>query len=113
MTFNPKALIDKNPMTGLQYATIFVCFLMNMLDGMDVLVISYTAPAIAKDWDISPAALGTVFSSGLFGMTLGTLFLAPFADKIGRKSIILISGIIMGICIYLTSYSTSITHLLI
>jgi MFS transporter, AAHS family, 4-hydroxybenzoate transporter len=113
MTFNPKALIDKNPMTGLQYSTIFICFLMNMLDGMDVLVISYTAPAIAKAWDISPQALGTVFSAGLFGMTIGTLFLAPFADKIGRKNIILISGIIMGVCIYLTSYSTSITHLLI
>lgn len=113
MTFNPKALIDKNPMTGLQYSTIFICFLMNMLDGMDVLVISYTAPAIAKAWDISPQALGTVFSAGLFGMTIGTLFLAPFADKIGRKAIILISGIIMGVCIYLTSYATSITELLI
>lgn len=113
MTFNPKAIIDKNPMTGLQYSTIFICFLMNMLDGMDVLVISYTAPAIAKAWDISPQALGTVFSAGLFGMTIGTLFLAPFADKIGRKAIILISGIIMGVCIYLTSYATSITDLLI
>ena len=113
MTFNPKALIDKNPMTGLQYSTIFICFLMNMLDGMDVLVISYTAPAIAKAWDVSPQALGTVFSAGLFGMTIGTLFLAPFADKIGRKAIILISGIIMGVCIYLTSYATSITELLI
>ncbi|MFN3489565.1 MAG: MFS transporter [Emticicia sp.] len=113
MTFNPKALIDKSPMTGLQYSTIFICFLMNMLDGMDVLVISYTAPAIAKAWDISPQALGTVFSAGLFGMTIGTLFLAPFADKIGRKAIILISGIIMGVCIYLTSYATSITELLI
>jgi benzoate transport len=86
---------------------------MNMLDGMDVLVISYTAPSIAKAWDISPQALGTVFSAGLFGMTIGTLFLAPFADKIGRKSIILISGIIMGVCIYLTSYAASITELLI
>lgn len=113
MNLSPKALIDKNPMTALQYSTIFICFLMNMLDGMDVLVISYTAPAIAKAWDISPQALGTVFSAGLFGMTIGTLFLAPFADKIGRKAIILISGIIMGVCIYLTSYATSITELLI
>jgi benzoate transport len=113
MTFNPKTLIDKNPMTGLQYSTILICFLMNMLDGMDVLVISYTAPAITKAWDISPQALGTVFSAGLFGMTIGTLFLAPFADKIGRKSIILISGVIMGVCIYLTSYAASITELLI
>ncbi|MDZ7934672.1 MAG: MFS transporter [Emticicia sp.] len=113
MTFNPKAIIDENPMTALQYSTVFICFLMNMLDGMDVLVISYTAPAIAKAWDISPQALGTVFSAGLFGMTIGTLFLAPFADKIGRKATILISGAIMGVCIFLTSYSTSITELML
>jgi len=111
MTFNPKALIDKNPMTGLQYSTIIICFLMNMLDGMDVLIISNAAPAISDAWKLSPAALGIVFSSGLIGMTLGTLFLAPFADKIGRKAIILISGIIMGVCIYLTSYATSIIDL--
>ena len=100
-------------MSLLQYSTILVCFLMNMLDGMDVLVISYTAPAIAENWNISPAALGIVFSSGLLGMTLGTLFLAPFADKIGRKTIILISGLIMGVCIYLTAYADTITELLI
>jgi MFS transporter, AAHS family, 4-hydroxybenzoate transporter len=113
MTFNPKTNIDQNPMTFVQYSTVLVCFFMNILDGMDVLVISYTAPAIAKNWDISPQALGSVFSAGLFGMTLGTFFLAPFADKIGRKRIILISGLIMSIFIYLTSTSTSITHLLI
>lgn len=113
MNITPKSLIDQNPMSWLQYATILVCFLMNMLDGMDVLVISYTAPAIAKSWDISPAALGIVFSSGLLGMTLGTLFLAPFADKIGRKTIILISGLIMGVCIFLTAYADTITELLI
>lgn len=113
MTFKPKTIIDQNPMTFVQYSTVLVCFLMNVLDGMDVLVISYTAPSIAKSWDISPQALGTVFSAGLLGMTLGTFFLAPFADKIGRKKIILISGLIMSIFIYLTSTSTSITHLLI
>ena len=92
MEYNPKVLIDKNPMTGLQYSTIFICFLMNLLDGMDVMVISYTAPAIAKAWSISPQALGIVFSSGLLGMTCGALFMAPFADKIGRKSMISLSN---------------------
>lgn len=105
-------LIDTSPMSGLQYATAAICFLMNMLDGMDVLVISYTAPAIAKAWSIGPEALGVVFSSGLFGMTLGTLFLAPFADKIGRKNMILISALLMGVCIYLTATATTVGSLL-
>lgn len=99
-------------MSNLQLSTIIICFVMNMLDGMDVLVISYTAPAIAKAWSIGPEVLGTVFSSGLIGMTLGTLFIAPYADKIGRKNLILFSACLMGICIYLTSYATSVNSLL-
>ncbi|MCP9757150.1 MFS transporter [Lacihabitans sp. CCS-44] len=113
MEFSSKALIDSNPISKLQFATIIICFLMNMLDGMDVLVISYTAPAIAKAWSIGPDILGTVFSSGLVGMTLGTLFIAPYADKIGRKNLILISAVLMGSCIYLTSYATTVNSLLV
>ena len=88
--------LDNSPISGLQYATIFVCFLMNILDGMDVLVISYCAPAIAKAWGTGPEALGFVFSAGLAGMTMGSIFLAPFADQIGRKNMILISAFIIG-----------------
>ncbi|MCP9770445.1 MFS transporter [Lacihabitans sp. LS3-19] len=113
MTFTSKNLIDNNPLSGLQYATILICFLMNMLDGMDVLVISYTAPAIAKAWSVGPQTLGAVFSAGLAGMTLGTLFIAPYADKIGRKNMIIFSGVLMGACIYLTSSATTINSLLI
>lgn len=103
--------IDNRPISGLQYATIFVCFLMNVLDGTDVLVISYCAPAIAKAWGTGPEALGIVFSSGLAGMMLGSILLAPFADQIGRKRMILLSALIMGLGMYLTAYCESIYQL--
>jgi MFS family permease len=100
-------------MSTKQYIAVFICFLMNMLDGMDVLIISYAAPAIAKAWSISPANLGIVFSSGLVGMTVGAIFLAPFADRIGRKSTMLIAGLLMATCIYSTSFATDINVLMI
>ena len=78
---------------------------------MDVLVISYTAPSIVSFWDISPETLGVVFSSGLFGMAIGALFLAPYADKLGRKKIILISSIIISLGVFLTAFSKNIIHL--
>ncbi|GLU43953.1 MFS transporter [Muricauda sp. NBRC 101325] len=86
---------------------------MNILDGTDVLVISYSAPAIADSWNVSPEALGVVFSAGLAGMTLGALFLAPFADFIGRRKMILLSAILMGTSIFLTSYTTSVSQLIL
>ncbi len=108
-----RSVIDNSKMGWLQYATVFICFLMNTLDGMDVLVISYAAPAIAEAWGTSPQALGVVFSIGLFGMTTGALFLAPRTDVIGRKPMILFSSLLMGISIYMTSYATSLNELII
>ena len=101
------------PMRAIQVLIILICFLCNMLDGMDVLIISYTAPAIAKAWSISPANLGIVFSSGLVGMTVGAIFLAPLADRFGRKPLMILAAVIMGTCIYLTSYATDVNILMI
>ena len=92
---------------------IFICFILNVVDGMDVLIISYTAPAIASFWNISPETLGVVFSSGVLGMAIGALCLAPFADKIGRKKIILISTIIISFGVFFTAFSKNIFHLIL
>ncbi len=113
MSKTNNTFLDSAPMSKLQYATIFVCFLMNILDGMDVLVISYCAPAIAQEWGVSKVALGIVFSSGLVGMTIGALFLAPFADRIGRKKAIILSALLMGVSMFFTAYSGSVNQLMI
>ncbi len=110
---NDKYAVITGPISRLQYSTILVCFLMNILDGMDVLVISYCAPAIAESWSVSPEALGVVFSAGLAGMTLGALFVAPFADTIGRKKMILLSALMMRVSIFLTAYSQSVLQLIL
>jgi len=103
-------------LTGLRLTTILICFLMNMLDGMDVMVISYTAPAIARDWtrssgSLASADLGLVFSVGLLGMALGAMFLAAQADVIGRRRMILLSAALMGVCILATAYVQSVPML--
>lgn len=112
MDLNATKLIDDSKTSALQFATIFICFLMNTLDGMDVMVVSYAAPAIGKEWAISPQAMGSVFSAGLLGMTLGTLFIAPRADIVGRRIIILFSALAMGSMVFATFLAQSVEQLL-
>jgi AAHS family 4-hydroxybenzoate transporter-like MFS transporter len=100
-------------LTPYQYVVIAICFLCNMLDGMDVLIISYAAQSIAESWGLSPEKLGVIFSSGLIGMSIGAIFLAPFADKLGRKPMMLLASVIMGVSIFLTSYADSINQLML
>lgn len=89
--------IDHGPMSRFQVVAVGICLVINMLDGFDVLAISFTAPAIASEWSLSPGSLGVLFSSGLVGMMLGSLLLAPLADSFGRRPIILLCLAIISI----------------
>lgn len=83
-----------------------------MLDGLDVVVISFAAPAIVDEWTIMPQALGIVFSAALVGMTLGAMFLAPLADVIGRRNIIMICIVIMASGVFLTAFAQNVMQLI-
>lgn len=43
-----RLLIDNNQISSLQWTIFAVCFLMNAVDGMDVLIISYAAPMLGS-----------------------------------------------------------------
>jgi benzoate transport len=76
-------------MSRVQIGAVAICIALNMLDGFDVLVVAFTASSISADWKLSGAQLGVLLSAGLFGMAGGSLFLAPWADRYGRRALIL------------------------
>jgi MFS family permease len=90
---------------------VLLCFVLNMVDGMDVLIISYIAPALQKDWAASPAELAIVFSMGLAGMALGGLGLAPLADRFGRRRMIVVAIGLMALAMLASSKAQSVTQL--
>lgn len=81
--------IRHSDMTPFQVTAVGICLLINMIDGFDVLAISFVAPEIARQWALPPAELGILFSIGLAGMVIGALFIGPLADRIGRRRQIL------------------------
>jgi len=102
-----RRLIDEGPMTRFQVASVAICVALNMLDGFDVLVMAFTAPAVAADWHLKGAEIGVLLSAGLFGMAGGSLFLAPWADRFGRRTIILLSLAIITIGMLLSAAAQS------
>lgn len=108
-----QAQLDAKPMTSLQWRVVALCWLVNILDGFDLLAISFAAPTIAKTWALDPQTLGIVFSSGLLGMTVGSLLLGPAADRIGRRRMILLATTILGLSILATAGATSVGQLLL
>jgi MFS family permease len=76
---------------------IGVCVILNMFDGFDVLVISLTAPGIGDEWSLTSSQLGLLFSAGLLGMVVGSLFVAPVADRLGRRAVVLACILVVGV----------------
>jgi benzoate transport len=89
--------VAQGPLTSFQLAAIAVCIGLNMLDGFDILAMSFSASGVKAAWGLQNSELGALLSAGLVGMALGSLFLAPCADRWGRRRIILLSGMIAGI----------------
>jgi MFS family permease len=78
-------------MAGFLFVIIAVLFCLNALDGFDALAISFAAPGMTHEWGTSPQALGVVISLGLLATGLGSLGVAPLADKFGRRPLIFAS----------------------
>lgn len=76
-------------MSRFQVLAVAVCVTLNMLDGFDVLVMAFTASEVAAAWQLTGAQLGALLSAGLVGMAAGSLFVAPWADRFGRRAVIL------------------------
>jgi benzoate transport len=87
---NVRKSLDEGAMSRFQWLAIAICVMLVMLDGFDVLVMAFTAPAVSAEWKLGGAELGVLFSAGLFGMAAGSLFLAPLADRWGRQPMILV-----------------------
>ena len=108
---DPRSIMANSPMRLPQIIAIAICFLLNALDGFDVLAVTFAAPGIAKDWAIGPGAIGIIVSTGLVGMVVGSLTLGQLADRIGRRRQILLCLAIMTVGMFASAFATGVVSL--
>ena len=104
--------IDQQPVGGFQLKLLAICAAVLFLDGFDTQAIGYVAPALAKEWHLTKADLGPVFSAGLFGLMIGALLMGPLADRIGRRKIIIFSTLAFGLGTFATAFINDVNSLL-
>jgi benzoate transport len=108
---DPSVELRREPMTAFQNVAVAICVALNALDGFDILAITFAAPGITREWALGPGALGVVISTGLVGMSIGSLLIAPLADTRGRRPTILICLILMTLGMLLSATADSIAAL--
>ncbi|MEP7323994.1 MAG: MFS transporter, partial [Saprospiraceae bacterium] len=108
-----KDLLDNKTMTGYQWLIVVLCVILNFNDGIDVLIVSYSSTDIIREWDLTKAEMGYVFSAGLLGMMVGALAIAPFGDTWGRKKIFVLSLILITSGMLFVSICSSYKQLIL
>lgn len=87
---------------------VALCFAINMADGVDVTILSFIAPRLQAEWAIDSATMGNLFSAGLIGMAIGGMFIAPLADRLGRRAVILAALCLMSLGMFASSFAPSV-----
>lgn len=106
-------LVDDQKIRPFHINLQFWAVLALVSEGYDLSVMGFVGPALVRNWHISPAALGVVFSAGLVGILCGAPIFGFIGDRIGRKPAILLSVASYGVLTLVAILATTVRELTI
>ncbi|WP_439744181.1 MFS transporter [Bacillus pseudomycoides] len=84
-----------------------------LFDAMDVGMLSFVIVALQKEWGISSQEMGWIGSINSIGMAVGAFLFGILADKLGRKSVFIMTLLLFSIGSGLTALTTTLAMFLI
>jgi MFS transporter, AAHS family, benzoate transport protein len=90
-------VVHKSKFNRFHLGVFIWCFFAIAFEGYDIALYGVGLPWMMKDLHFTSLQSGAVGSFTLFGMMLGALFLAPIADRYGRKNIMVISMVLFSL----------------
>jgi benzoate transport len=97
--------LRERPMSASQVLVVALCILINSIDGFDILALNFAAPVVSREWGLTPAQTGIMFSANLVGIGVGAFGFALIADMIGRRPVILGGTVLMSIGMIATAFT--------
>ncbi|MDJ0105043.1 MFS transporter [Rhodococcus erythropolis] len=104
--------IKRGPMTRYQLMIIGVCLYIIAVDGFDVFAMGFVLPHLPAGFVDTNATKGYLLSAGLAGMAVGSFVLAPIADRIGRRRLVIICLVITLVGLTLSSTAGNVDMLI-
>ncbi|BDH44519.1 3-(3-hydroxy-phenyl)propionate transporter [Salmonella enterica subsp. enterica serovar Choleraesuis] len=77
--------------------TIGLCFLVALMEGLDLQAAGIAAVGIAEAFSLDKMQMGWIFSAGILGLLPGALAGGMLADRLGRKRILIASVGLFGL----------------
>lgn len=87
--------------------TIGLCFLVALMEGLDLQAAGIAAVGIARAFSLDSMQMGWIFSAGILGLLPGALVGGMLADRYGRKRVLIASVALFGVFSLATALSWS------
>jgi MFS transporter, AAHS family, 4-hydroxybenzoate transporter len=100
-------LLDNAKLRALQWRTLVVCTIAMMIDGYDLYVVGWILPALSDSFHVSRVALTPVLLIQQIGMLLSVYFVAPQADRFGRRNLLIACLTGTGLCSLGSAFAAS------
>jgi len=107
------SFINDRKLGPFNFKLIALSWLITVFDGFDMMLISFTAPWMRDDLQLTTHMLGNVFSAGLLGMMAGGFAFAYIGDRIGRRQTIIWAAFAFGILTAATALAQTYEQLLL
>ncbi|OYC98449.1 MFS transporter [Microbacterium sp. Yaish 1] len=99
--------IADSKMSSLQIRAVVISIVLVVLDGYDVALTSFSAPYLERGLAVSKTELGLVMSGALIGMLVGSIVVAPLADRIGRRKMGVIGASTIAIGMFIGPFASA------
>ncbi|WP_099349905.1 MFS transporter [Erwinia amylovora] len=107
-----RALINQQTLSSYQKRISAMSFAVVAMDGMDIAMMGFIAPALKSAWGVTNHQLGAVISAALIGLALGAMLAGPLADRFGRRLIIIYSVCGFALCTLGTAFSQNLDQMM-
>lgn len=78
-------------------AVLLLCAFGAFLDGYDIQALGLAIPGLAQYLAVAPTAFAPALAASLAGMAAGAMLLAPVADHVGRRQVMVLALVLIGL----------------
>lgn len=107
------AILEREKARGFALRLLLLSWLITVFDGLDLMMISFTAPYVRDELHLTPQMLGQLFSAGTVGQIIGGFLFCYLADRIGRRPVIIATAFAFGILTIATALAANFPQLLL